>query len=388
MPTWTKAGRFPLAALLIFAGCTHSDAFVTPVSTVGPFNTGADVLLTLNPDQDYWPAWTQDGRAVLYAFVDVEHPLHRCLGMLAPLGGTRLWQLCDNRAVRDDSTNSYSGFAVDSTGRLLVAEAVSPAHSWFSVVPHSTTLWLADTARPFARVPLLALPQTIGNTVVSWVSDIRWTGPNTFIALGEQLFPDKDSVFVPSPGVVFRGTIAANHATVQAVAGTQGVTGYSFAENGATIVFTASHDLRLFTVPAGGGVPLPEVPVRDDTLSHQKGELLGVSCRGETCIVAKGAILLAGDYWILDPRVPSGWNNTSSLGAYLAGQMELHSVSLTSGADVILRVDTTHVVFATPQLSPLSGDLLLQIGGGWGHLQTYFRGGTNSALHLYRALVP
>ena len=41
-----------------------------PIPAVGPFNTGTDVRLTLNPDQDYWPAWTDDGRGILYAFVN------------------------------------------------------------------------------------------------------------------------------------------------------------------------------------------------------------------------------------------------------------------------------------------------------------------------------
>ena len=63
-------------ALLLLA-CTHSDSFITPpAQTLGPISAGADVQLTFNVDQDYWPAWTQDGRGILYSFVNPENTAH------------------------------------------------------------------------------------------------------------------------------------------------------------------------------------------------------------------------------------------------------------------------------------------------------------------------
>ncbi|HEY8062881.1 MAG TPA: hypothetical protein VID74_08790, partial [Gemmatimonadales bacterium] len=86
-----------LIAALALTGCGHSDAFVPANSTLGPFNTGTDIRLTLNPEQDYWPAWTDDGRGILYAFVNSVEPgianRHRCMGMLPGGGGSRVWQL-------------------------------------------------------------------------------------------------------------------------------------------------------------------------------------------------------------------------------------------------------------------------------------------------------
>ena len=177
-----------------------------------------DVQLTFNVDQDYWPAWTTDGRGILYAYVDRERPLHRCLGLLPATGGTRLWQLCDNRAVRDDSASSYGAFALDSAGRLLVAETVSSANAGATALSQ-TTLWLADSAHPYVRTSLLTLPLTVGTTVVTWLADISWTGPNTFIALGQQfssephcigpglsmVCPSRDSIWADTGGVVVRG---------------------------------------------------------------------------------------------------------------------------------------------------------------------------------------
>lgn len=389
-----------LCSLILLLGCSHSDSFDNPDRSVGPFNTGNDLTLTLNPSQDYWPAWTQDGRGILYAYVDSfvnqQGRLHRCLGMLSPSGGTRIWQLCDNRAQRDDSTNSYAGFAVDSSGRLLVAEAVSRANSPFSSLPQRTTLWLADTAHPYARVSLASFPQAIGGTNVQWLSGITWTGPNTFMALGQQflLVPTcnfcftRDSAFTVSDGVLIRGTISGGSAALQAIPGTLGATGYSLAEGGGTIVLTMQHDVRLFRVPLAGGTITPAYAGRDDTLSHQQGELVGVTCKGSTCIVSKAPIQLAGDYIVRDSHEPSGWGHQSSLGAFLPGVMELHSISIASGADQILRTDNQRVVFAAPRLSPVNGDLVVQLGGGWGNLQTHLNGGPNGTLHLYKSVLP
>ncbi len=403
-----------LVALLVLA-CTHSDSYSTPpLSTVPPFSTGTDVQLTFNVDQDYWPSWNGDGKGLLYAYVDREQVNHRCLGMLAPQGGTRLWQLCDNRAVRDDSLSSFAAYAMDSAGQLLVAEAVASSRNGGSALP-TTTLWLADTAHPYVRTTLLTLPITIGTTPVTWFSDLAWTGQNAFIVLGQQfgtvahcvtaalLPPDspliatlcnsRDTVWADTGGVVLRGTIAAGHATLQAIAGTEGATGYSLAENGASIVFTLLYHVQLFKVPVAGGTPLPA----PGSMGPDSAQLVGVSCKGTTCIVAKDAISIAhtlpsstnfAHYFWQSPPAPEY--------TIPVGTMELHRMSLSTGTDELLSVNALHVVFATPKISPVTGDVVVQIGGGWGHLQTWatnampilwFADG-NSVLHLYKGLVP
>src|SRR5579862_9420510 len=114
--------RTAIAASVMLLACTHSDAFITPGQAVGPFTSGADVQLTLNPDQDYWPTWTADGRGILYSFVDPGSTfLHRCMGLLPAAGGSRLWQWCDNRATQLDSSSSFTAYALSSSGALLYA---------------------------------------------------------------------------------------------------------------------------------------------------------------------------------------------------------------------------------------------------------------------------
>jgi hypothetical protein len=402
--------------------CSHSDSFSTPVSTVGPSGTGSDVQLTFNPDQDYWPIWTQDGQGILYAFVDPQFPNHRCLGLLPAASGTRLWQLCDNRSFRADTVSSFAAYALDGAGRLLFAEAVSPARPGGGTPP-SVTLWLADTASPYQRTPLLTFPTTVGSTVVTWLSDIVWTGSNAFMALGQQfnLLPHcvtagkplntstvcstYDTTFAGA-GMVLSGTITGTHATLHAVTGTDSATGYTLAENGTSIVFTRHHDLRLFRIPIGGGASAP-LPIQWDypqTDIPVTGELAGVSCKASVCIVAHDGIFLSDAYSNADcnggvcQEFAHFFFQVDTLHPQSAPAafMELHRVSLSSGADEVLRSNTTNTIFATPQISPVSGDVAVQVGGGWGHLQTFATRGLpdlftvdgNSVLHLYKGLVP
>jgi hypothetical protein len=373
------------AFLLALVACTHSDGFVTPpIATLGPFSTGPDVQLTFNVDQNYWPAWTEDGRGILYSFVNLENTAHRCLGLLPATGGSRIWELCDNRAVRNDTVSSYSAYALDSTGHLLLVEALSST-GFNSSFPFHIRLQLTDTARPYVRTTLLTLPITVGTTPVTWLSDIMWTGPNTFMALGQEFgYLSRDSIFGSDGGIVMVGSITGSQVTLQAVAGTDSATGYSPAENGASIVYTRHHDLRLFKVPIGGGIPVPMPIIRTgaDTAALITGELAGVSCKGPTCIVAHDGIFLTGGYFggCLAPIC-------THLAMFI-NPMELHRVSLTSGTDEVIQSNGT-LVYATPIISPVSGDVVVQLGGVWGHLQTHVTaGGGNGELHLYQGLVP
>jgi len=368
-------------AALAFTACGHSDAFIPANSTVGPFNTGTDIRLTLNPEQDYWPAWTDDGRGILYAFINpVEAGIaanrHRCMGILPASGGSRIWQLCDDRAVRSDSATSFIAYALGTDGRLLYAEALAPAAN--ASIPRQITLWLADTAHPLDRTALLTLPAALPS--VTWLADLTWTGPNSFLALGEVFasFPHcsvcftSDSIFINAPGTVVAGTIAGTQATLQPVPGTDGATGYSLAENGASIVFVRRDDAQLYKVPVGGGT----------ASALQTGaipQLVGVSCKGSTCLVATDALTFSnGD--IGPPIFPSVAN----------GPKELRSVSLRDGTTQVLRSFGTSPaipIVAVPKISPASGDVVVQIGGVLGHLQTN-SGAGSSDLHLYPAIVP
>ena len=192
----------------------------------------------------------------------------------------------------------------------------------------------------------------------------------------------QDSVFGDG-GIVITGTIVGGVATLQAVAGTDSATSFSLAENGASIVYTRHHDLRLFKVPVAGGVPVPEPIQRPVVLDTQVALTVGVArCGafgvGSTRIVAGDDIFLTDPYWVPDP--PCNGNICEGLAGFHAprgnSQMQLLSMSLTGGATQVIQAGAlSSMVFASPQISPVTGDLVVQRGGVWGHLQTHVAAG-------------
>ncbi len=364
---------------------------------MGPFASGTDVQLTFNADQDYWPIWTEDGHGILYAYVDPDSPMHRCVGLLPPAGGTLSWHMCHNSFAYNDSSTSFTGYALGADSRLIYTDAVSPyvpgIPAASQAAPYETTLWLADSAAPFARTPLLTLPTFVDGSSISWLSDIAWTSATTFIALGQDYaivrhcfgtgFPAdpacdfSDTVFstsstdlAHSAGVVIRGTIANGLATLHAVPGTVGATGYSQAEAGATIVFTKRDDPVLYKVPSAGGAVTPVGLVPDSAIAGY--QLLGVSCKGTTCVVA-------GDVVTLTRLSPS-----KIFPVLTPGVRELRSVSLATGTSTPIR--SYPGIVSSLQISPLTSDVVLQTDGMWGHSQTY-EGSIPSDLHLLAGIV-
>jgi hypothetical protein len=250
-------------------------------------------------------------------------------------------------------------------GRLLYVEIVTPR--LFPFQTPDTKVWLADSSAPFRRRLLVTLPVVIGDSTINWFADLTWTGPNTFIGLGQQYLPEAgppiDSVYRGQ--FVVRGAINDQGAVLTAVAGTAGATSFSLAEDGASIIFTRIDNTNLLKVPADGGVP----EIAASATARTGVQLFGISCRNSTCVTAVGPARLSA--------------LTGSTEAVGSGPFELLSVALATG--------TASTVLSRSQVlsSPLllrSGDVIAQLGAGYGRLQTNNSGA--QALHLYKALVP
>jgi hypothetical protein len=373
--------------VVLGGGCSHEAPFASDATQLGARTAGADVLLTYNGDQDYWPTLTEDGTGVLYAFVNTEltapQIIHRCMGIMPVSGGTRSWQYCDNRAALGDSLSSYGAFAAGNDGRLLYAEGAVPRALSFGV--GAVTLWLADTAHPYRRTALAVLPLTVGDSGISWIGQLAWTSPTTFVALGQRYFaatqcapPQSkpmcgavlDSVFYG--GTLIRGTITGTTATLTAIAGGAGATSFSLADNGASIVFTQRDNNNLMKVPLAGGTATAAALVTPRT----GVQLLGVSCQGTTCVVGVGAVTL----WA--PVNPGPGSDVSAIGA----PAELRSVSLVSSTATTVLTRSGQLL-TSPLLLPDGKSVIAQDGNLMGHLQT-FAPASSSGLHLYPALLP
>ena len=325
--------------MVLLGACAHSDPFTTSSTgngNTGPFADGPVVQLTFNPDQDYWPMWTQDGAGVLYSYVPPGRSnLGRCLGILPAGGGVRIWSLCDDRVTMIDSTRSFAAFSLDSSGRLLYLEVVGTLRGGS---PSGTVLWLADTTAPFQRRAIGSFPRPIGDSVIDWLADIRWTGQNEFVALGLRfgLFPHGavlDTVFL-GRGVI-KGTIGNGEAILTLVKGTESAVSYALANQGRTIVFGTNGQPLVPTPPP----PLQSVPVEGGVpvvIAARPGlGIQGVSCADTVCVAASDGQLL--------------WR-----------------VSLNSGALEMVASNLSGLY--TPMVRPGSSDVVVQSGGSVGHL--------------------
>ena len=361
------------AAIAVLPACNHEPPF-TFTSDVGPVSTGSSTQLTFNPDQDYWPILTEDGNATLYAFVDASSASaarrHRCMGLMPIAGGTRSWQWCDNRFSQADTTSSFPAYALGSDGRLIYLES-SVATRFPFAIPR-TRLWLADSAHPYRRQLLDTFPLVLADSQVDALADIRWEGPDTFLALAQRwllsahctmyaICPTIDSVFLGE--TVVRGTVAANGATLTAIPGTAGASGFAPAGGGAAIVFIRPDNASLFQVPAQGGVSEPVAIVT----TRPGVQLTGVSCAGDMCIVSVAPITL--------------WRPPDNYGSIGGGPSDLVAVSLASRTAAV--VLSGGGPLSSPQLTA-SGDVIVQVGN-MGRLQTFST--LTADLWLFRGLV-
>ncbi|MEO5798125.1 MAG: hypothetical protein ABIZ70_14695 [Gemmatimonadales bacterium] len=355
-PNLSPCARFLVLAFL--AACAHTEPpTIADVDQQGPFSTAVRARITFNSDADLTPSWTPDGKGIFYTFGDKSRADHdRCLAMLPAEGGTRIWTLCDNRPGHADSAEMIASPALSSDGQLLYLVGASRLTD---LLPQRVTLFLADTASPLNRRALLTLPSDVGGGLrPNWLTDINWTGPGEFIAMGGNLtvVPGctgcalTDTVVQPL-GVV-RGTISGASATMELISGTEGVSSYSLADNGANIVI--ARGLTLIKMPRAGGVETvlstlaPGVDKRIDD----------VSCRGAACVI--------GTYEFVIPPPPG-----SAKGIY-----SLLRVSTAGGAPTTL--ESTDVgPWSAVRASPTNSDVVLRIGP--------LKSGD---LYLYRNLLP
>lgn len=172
-----------LAALLI--ACDHEKPFESPdTGTDAPFLPGAPTRLTYNPGKDLHPAWLADGSAMIYAWEEFAVlPYDRCLGLMAPTGGTRYQTICDRTAAGEDSTDLFDEPAPSSDGQLAFLRgrsrpgALSP--DWLGL--RVGGMENPSTARVVRSIPYTAPSGRLHN----WISYIGWLNPTELVYLGD-----------------------------------------------------------------------------------------------------------------------------------------------------------------------------------------------------------
>jgi hypothetical protein len=378
--------------MLCAVGCSHTDPYPTAPSLLGPESAGPEIRLTWNADQDYWPLLTGDSTSFLYEFVDssqynLAQYRHRCLGLMPLAGGTRRWQWCDNGAAMRDSLNSFTAYAIGHNGQLLYVEAVGPDGA--GLLAREATLWLADTATPFRRIPLLVMPVVVGDSTINSLGDLSWTGETEFTALGQRMIPAEHCVSSGLPpkitcpqvdtvwyGVgVVRGTITSRSVTLRLITGTEGATGYSLTGTGA-IAFTRRNTSEVFIVPPQGGIASSFIAT-----TRVGVQLSGITCNGAGCLVAVAPITL----WA--STIPGPGVDFAKING---GLTELRYVKIPNGDTTVLLSKPTNgrAIYASPVIAPSTGDVIVAYGKMLGHLQTFADAiGAKGDLYRYPGLL-
>jgi hypothetical protein len=363
---------------LALAACDHSAGYLVPdLPRLGPWTATDPIRLTLNGDQDYWPAWAEDGAGVLYSYVQPGRPDgDRCVGLIPASGGTQTWHLCETRATHEDSTDSFGGYALGSEGQLLYFQVTALSGK---EVPDHGVLWLADTTSPFdGRRPMAETPIAVGGAVATWFSNLQWEGETTFLALAQRYEPFPHCRFCNAADTalfgltVVRGTITTTGASLAAIPGTTDAVAYSLAENGTSLVVAFADSLVLHLLPVQGGSAVRIDGIPADSLKH----VTGLSCAGAICLVSTDRGYLRPHPFASPPDVPSPPPPTG----------EVWQVDLASGiATRIVAADTSRFLSGAV-LRPDGTDFVVQAGGGFGVRQS------NSTplvdLLLYRGLRP
>lgn len=340
--------RLAPALLLLAAACGHSDPFeATPTLVDGPFSEAAPVRLTYNSFTDSAASLTEDGSAILYLYSAGGNG-DRCIGVLPRGGGTQRWRLCDDRPERADSAKSFSAPALGADGRLLYLQALSRRGRQ---TPDVTTLWLADSARPFVRRALLSLPASVDGSGVSWLTEAVWTGPSSFVARAGLLNVAQGCTGCPYDTTItasrlVRGTITSTGAALTPIPGGEGATVWSLAEAGATLVTVSAG--TVVRLPAAGGTPTLVAAI------PRSGAVTGLHCAGSDCVMTQLVVrplpAVGTDTWFYRVRLnPAGIES--------------------------LRLETGN--WAGPRLLPTGGDVVVQSSTG-----------PSRDLYLFKGLLP
>ena len=304
--------------------------------------------LTYNPGNNYEPTWAEDGRGIIYHYSYQSPDIHaddRCVGLLPPGGGTRLWQMCDERREHSDSADSFAGVAIGTDGRLLYLELSTRRGpgglSGVNQPPQTRTLWLADTAFPFQRRKLLDLSfgLNLNGIFFNALRDVRWVGSTSFIALAAKQGTDINPWDSTLTGIaVVRGEITTAGATLSIVPGTEGATNYSLAENGVSLIITRS-GLILERVPIAGSaaVPVATIPTLSvNDPSHPTSDIGNLTCSSTTCLATAGGVwqvdLTSGHATALATRITSA--RLSPASGDVAGTVVTSNVRIQVGGPV------------------------------------------------------
>lgn len=325
----------------VAAACHDAVFSPPPVSVRGPVDSGSVHRVTLNPGADLFPAWLPDGSAIVYSYDANGFPPFRarCVGAIAPEGGTRTEYSCKLRAASD---------SIDESDWPAPGPGGSLAYSWspFGRNPYlqdSTVVLVGTLASAGAGRPAFSFPYIPAGSKIrkyTAASSFGWLNATTLIASAYVTTIVQDtSVTTFKPETCGKDVIlldlTTSPATLSVVANTATSTSVAVGASG-IIYYTLMGDSRVYRRVLATG---------EDSVVHDFG------AAGIARDVSVGGGRLAA---IVGGTVGTGVDPVNGEFQEDHGGL-IHVVTLATDADTVL--PDSGFVFRHPALSP-TGDRL------------------------------
>jgi len=247
---------FRATIVIALAGCSHTAAFEEdpPDRSAGPHGAVPPVQLTFNPLQDISPGFFPSVPGIVYTYESsAPGPRDRCLGIIPPMGGTRIWQACAGTGGSLDSLDAYGPAALSPGGRLAY---VASASSELKRGPDRSVLVLATLAAPLDTTRIHTFPINVDGVKVDGITDPHWLDDQHLVYVAQRVdFPrycngcDRDTVRT-GLGIVM--VDLSGPPVMSLVGGPRFVTSLAIADDGA-FIYTMAGDSRVFRESPPGG---------------------------------------------------------------------------------------------------------------------------------------
>lgn len=244
--------RFAIVMTGVLAACEHTAPFRPgPYGSSGPLNPGPITRLTFNPGQDLMPAWSPDGREILYTAERLDRAdRDRCLAFLPATGGAITRYVCGT-STPDESLNVYGETAVSANGHIAYVRA-SNTRAVSRIGPDAQQLDVGPLANPSdARVVHVVPFTTTWGRTYDAVSYLGWLSANRLVMIGDSVRYPRSCSSCPADTVrtgieiVTVDFTATGPGSLTLVPGTTGATSVAPGAMGDTVYFTLAGDSQI-----------------------------------------------------------------------------------------------------------------------------------------------
>ncbi len=246
----------PVVLIALFAGCDHAAGFEPGTySPAGPFDELVPRRLTLNLLEDRTPAWSDDGRLLLYTYEQATGPVRDyCLAALPPRGGARLLDRCPDAPGHQDSVDAWEHPAA-ARGRLAYLRSSSGTSQ---LAANAHALVVAPLTDPRRAITLRTFPYASASGPVDVATGIVWLDSTSLVYLAAGMLyvracPGCPVDSLPVGRNIVHLDLRSSPPRTTELPGTSLASSLAASGDGRTVVFTAMGDSRVFALDLATG---------------------------------------------------------------------------------------------------------------------------------------